>query len=128
MTSGGGGILSGGAYGDDCNDTNLTTNLSSNFVVRQSVGREDWNLLPTGNRVHDVDSRDARLDHFLRVDTRVGIDGLTLDIQVILSHDGGPLVNGFSGSVENSAEHVFRNWGSQNVACKLASCFLGVDA
>lgn len=37
---------------------------------------EDGNLLPTGNAVHDVDGRDARLDHLLRVDAVIGVDGL----------------------------------------------------
>lgn len=34
--------------------TGLSTNLSSNFVVRQTSGREDGNLLTTGNRVHGI--------------------------------------------------------------------------
>ncbi len=56
----------------------LPADLRGDFVMGQSVGREDWNLLASGDRVHDVDGRNTGLNHFLGVDTRVRIDGLTL--------------------------------------------------
>jgi hypothetical protein len=34
--------------------TGLSTNLGSNFVVGQTSGREDGNLLTTSNRVHGI--------------------------------------------------------------------------
>lgn len=43
------------------------------------------------------------LDHFLRVDTGPGVDGLTLDVQEVLSQDGGTFVDGLAGSVEYTA-------------------------
>lgn len=70
--------------------TTLTTNLSGNLkkniaiqsklqlgnncnlkylIVGETGGREDGNLLATSDRVHDVNSRDTRLNHFLRVNT-----------------------------------------------------------
>uniref|UniRef100_A0A182QVN8 Uncharacterized protein n=1 Tax=Anopheles farauti TaxID=69004 RepID=A0A182QVN8_9DIPT len=58
--------------------TGLTTDLGGNFVVRQTGGREDRNLLSTGNRVHHIDGGDTGLDHFLRIDTRPRVDRLTL--------------------------------------------------
>ena len=47
--------------------TSLSTNLSSDFVVRKTSGREDWNLLTTGNGVHGVDSGDTSGDHLLGI-------------------------------------------------------------
>ena len=55
----------------------LSTDLRSNLVVRQTGRRKDGNLLPTSNTVHHVDGGNARLHHFLGVDTRPGIDWLT---------------------------------------------------
>lgn len=43
----------------------LPTNLCGHFVVRQTGGREEGDLLPTGDGVHDVDGGDTRLDHGL---------------------------------------------------------------
>ena len=59
----------------------LATDLSGDFVVGQSVGRKDGNLLPTSDGIHDVNGRDASLDHFLRIDAGVRVDGLTLDLK-----------------------------------------------
>lgn len=67
--------------------TNLSSNLifsgercewGANLVVGQTSSRENGNLLPTSNGVHCVDGRDTSLDHFLGIDTRAGVDGLTL--------------------------------------------------
>lgn len=48
-------------------ETSLSANLGGNFVVRQTGGRENRNLLTTGNRVHGVDGRDTGGDHLLGV-------------------------------------------------------------
>lgn len=69
--------------------------------------REDGDLLTTGDRVHHVDSGDTGLDHFLRVDTGPGVDGLALDIQEVLSQDWGTLVDGLAGAVEYTACDMF---------------------
>jgi hypothetical protein len=50
------------------NQTSLSTNLSSDFVMRETGSGENWNLLSTGNRVHRIDSRDTGGDHFFGVD------------------------------------------------------------
>jgi hypothetical protein len=47
--------------------TGLSTNLRGNLVVRKTRGREDRDLLSTGNRVHRVDGRDTGRDHFFGV-------------------------------------------------------------
>ena len=56
----------------------LTANLGCDVVVRQTGGREDGDLLTTSDRIHAIDGRDARLDHFLRVHARPRVDRLTL--------------------------------------------------
>jgi hypothetical protein len=48
--------------------TGLSTNLSSDFVMRETGSGENGNLLSTGNRVHRIDSRDTGGDHFFGVD------------------------------------------------------------
>lgn len=73
--------------------TSLPTDLGSDFVVWQTGGGENGDFLTTGDGIHHVDGGDTGLDHFLWVDTRPGIDGLTLDVQEILSQNWGPLNN-----------------------------------
>ncbi len=96
--------------------------------MRQTSGRENGNLLPTSNGVHDVDAGDAGLDHLLRIDTRVRVDGLPLDVQEVLGQDGRALVDGLAGTVEDAAQHVLRDRGTKNVSGELADGVLGVDA
>ncbi len=106
----------------------LATDLGSNLIVWETIGREDGDLLATGNGVHDVNSRNASLDHLLRVDPGVGIDGLALDVQEVLCHDSGSLVNWFPRSIENSSQHVLRNWCSQDVTSEFACGLLCINA
>lgn len=42
----------------------------------QAGGWEDWDLLSTGDAVHAINGGDARLDHLLRVDTALRVNGL----------------------------------------------------
>ena len=51
------------------------------LVVRQTGRRENGDLLTTGDRVHHVNRRDARLDHLLGVDSRPRVNGLTWNIR-----------------------------------------------
>jgi hypothetical protein len=64
------------------NERCLTTDLRTNLRVRKTGGREKRNLLTSGNRGHGVNSRDTRLDHFSRVLSHVGVDRLTLIVEV----------------------------------------------
>ena len=56
-----------GAVLGSLNQTSLAANLGSNVIVGETSCREEWDLLPSGNGVHDVDRGDAGLNHFLRV-------------------------------------------------------------
>jgi len=58
------------------NQTGLSTDLGGNFVVRKTSGREDGNLLTTGNGVHGVDGRDTGGDHLLGVFLQISIQGI----------------------------------------------------
>jgi len=66
------------------NEGSLATNLSTNFVVRKTSGGEKGDLLATSDGVHDVDSRDAGLDHFFRILTLVRVDWLALKNKVLV--------------------------------------------
>lgn len=46
------------------------------LIVGEPSCREDGDLLATGNAVHDINGGDSGLDHLLRVDSVMGIDGL----------------------------------------------------
>jgi len=48
-------------------ETSLSANLGGNFVVRQTGGRENGNLLSSGNRVHGINGRDTGRNHLLGV-------------------------------------------------------------
>mmetsp|Transcript_3470 Transcript_3470/g.7235 ORF Transcript_3470/g.7235 Transcript_3470/m.7235 type:complete len:264 (-) Transcript_3470:535-1326(-) len=58
----------------------LTGDLGSHLIVGKSSGGEDGDLLPAGDRVHDVDGGDAGLDHGLGVVAGRGVDGLAVDV------------------------------------------------
>lgn len=47
----------------------------------QPSSRKNGDLLSSGNAVHAIDGGDASLDHLLRVDTALRIDGLTWKTQ-----------------------------------------------
>lgn len=96
--------------------TGLTTDLSSNLVVRKTRSREDGDLLTTGNGVHGVDGGDTGGDHLLGVHTRVRVDGRTVDVQVVLRQDLGALVDGATGTVEDTTKHVLADSELQVVA------------
>mmetsp|Transcript_28453 Transcript_28453/g.78164 ORF Transcript_28453/g.78164 Transcript_28453/m.78164 type:complete len:354 (-) Transcript_28453:91-1152(-) len=105
----------------------LTSNLSRHFIVGQTGGGENGNFLSAGNRVHDINGGNSRLDHGLGVIARTRINGLTIDIQIGFGQDFGSTVNDFSGSVKGSAEHFFRNSHFQNVAREFALGLAVID-
>lgn len=59
------------------NQTSLTTDLSSDFVVWETGSRENGDFLTTGNGIHGINGRDTGLDHFFRVNTGERVDGRT---------------------------------------------------
>lgn len=121
----GGLCLSVGSLDDK---TGLSANLGGNLIVRKSSSREDRNLLSTGNGVHSVDSGDSSLDHLLWVDTLSWVNWLSLDIKEILSQDIWSLVNWLSRSVEDTSEHVLRDWHLENLSGELAAGVLGINS
>lgn len=110
------------------NKSRLTTDLCSNFVVRQTCGREDGEFLSSGDGVHAIDCGDSCLDHFLRVDAGVGVDCGAVDVEVIFGKDTGAVVDGDARAVEDSAEHVFGDRDAEIVASELNGRLLHIDA
>lgn len=49
------------------NEASLSANLRGDFVVRETGGGENGNLLATGDRVHGVDGGDTSRDHLFGV-------------------------------------------------------------
>jgi hypothetical protein len=92
--------------------TSLSTNLGSDFVMRKTGRREDGNLLTAGNRVHRVNGRNTGRDHFFGVHlvpsapeatntsfcpyTRVRVDGAAVDVKVVFRKHLGTLVDSLS--------------------------------
>jgi hypothetical protein len=90
--------------------------------------REQRDLLATSDRVHDVNGRDARLDHLLGVVAARRVDGLTLNVQVVLGHDGRRAIDGLARAVEGAAEHLLRDGHLEHAASELAVRVAVVDA
>ena len=114
----------------------LSTNLSSNLVVRKTGGGENRNLLSSGNGVHRINSGDTGRDHFLRVHlvhslvnhptqfqelaySRVRVDRLPIDIQVVLGQNLRTLINRTTRAIENTTQHVLRHTEFQAVTGEL---------
>lgn len=57
-------------------ETCLPTDLRGDFIVRETGGGEDGDLLTTRDRVHGVDCGDAGGDHFF---------GVHLDVELAFS-------------------------------------------
>lgn len=106
--------------------TSLSTDLSSNLIVRKTGGGEDRDLLSSSNGVHRVDSGDTSRDHLLGVNlvhvlasrspqfpepaySRVRVDGLAIDIQIVFRQHLGTLVNRATRTIENTTQHVLRH-------------------
>ena len=104
--------------------------------MRETVSGEEWNLLASSDGVHDVDSGDTSLNHFLRVDSLARVNRLTLhpirsvnscteqedylNIKELLSQDWWTLVDWNTGSIEGSTEHFFSNWHLKSISSELA--------
>jgi hypothetical protein len=51
--------------------------------------------------------------------TRVGVDGRSVDVEVVLGQDLGALVDGTSGSIEDTTKHVLGHANFQALAGEL---------
>ena len=96
--------------------------------MRKTSGRENGNLLATSDTVHGVNGRNTGLDHFFGVNSRVWIDGLTLNVEVLLGKDLGTLVDSLSGAVKNTTQHVLADRNLEGVPAKLHSSSLGINS
>jgi hypothetical protein len=90
--------------------TSLSANLGSDVVVRQTGSGENGDLLSTGDRVHRVNGGDTGRDHLFGVFlswsalnferalgntySGEGVDGVSVNVEVVLSQDLGALVDG----------------------------------
>mmetsp|Transcript_13236 Transcript_13236/g.27456 ORF Transcript_13236/g.27456 Transcript_13236/m.27456 type:complete len:441 (-) Transcript_13236:62-1384(-) len=106
----------------------LTSNLRRHFIVGQTGGGENGNLLSAGNRVHDINGGNARLNHGLGVITRTGIDGLSVNVQIGFGEYLGSLVNDFTTAIKGSTEHFFTDAHFQNITSKFTLGFAIVNA
>lgn len=126
--------------------TCLTTDLRGDFVVWKTSGGEDGDLLSSSNGVHGIDGGNTGRDHFFGVDlfprntpnkqplleqyrrytySRVRVNRLTVDIQVILRQHLGTLVNRPTRTVKDTSQHVLGHTQLQAVAGELD---FGLDA
>ena len=121
----------------------LTANLGTDGVVGKTGGREERNLLATGDRVHDIDGGDTSLDHLLRVVSLEWINGLTLqkhicyiniryiiaeascalttylNVEEAFSENGRTIVDGLALTVELATQHLSGDGHLQHVTSEL---------
>lgn len=60
------------------------------------------------NGVHGIDSTDTSRNHLLGVDSRVGVNGRAVDIEVVFGEHLRALVDGSSRTVKDATQHVLR--------------------
>ena len=92
---------------ESTNNTQLMISFTY-LIVRKTRSREERNLLSTSNRVHGINSRNTSLNHLLGISTSVGVDRLTINIQVVLSQHRRSVINSNTGSVEGTSKHFLR--------------------
>lgn len=84
----------------------LAGDLCREFGVRQAAHREHGQLLSAHEGIQSVDGGDARLNKFVGIIARGGIDGLAVDIHLLFGYDRRPAVAGISHSVKHPPEHI----------------------
>lgn len=102
----------------------LSAKLSSNLIVRKTIGWEQRYLLSSGYWVHDINCWDSCLNHFLGIDSVVGIYRHALNVQEILCKNVWTMVNGHPRAIEDSSKNLLRYRHLENISCKL---HMGVD-
>ena len=117
------------------------------FVVRETCGGEDGDLLAAGDGVHGVDSRNTSLDHLFGVNTRIRVNRTayttrqhrlnttsnpktqrTVDVEIVLSEYFRSVVDRVTRTVEDAAQHVLRDGELHRGSGKLDVCSFDVDA
>ena len=89
--------------------------------MRQTAHGEYGKFLPADERIQPVDGRDTRLDKFVWIVTRGGIDGLAVDIHALFGNDGRAAVARVAHAVEHAPEHIFRDGEFEAVPQKLCA-------
>jgi len=98
----------------------LTANLGTDGIMWETGGREERNLLATGDGVHDIDGGNSRLDHLLRVVTLERINWLALNIEEVLGEHGWTVVDRLTLTVELATKHLCGDGHLEDVASELA--------
>ena len=96
-----------GKFGIPAFDLRLPRDLRGEFGVRQTAHRKHGQFLPSYQRIESVDGRDARLDKFIGIVARGGIDRLSVDVHLLFGNDGRAAVAGIAHAVEHPPEHIF---------------------
>lgn len=79
------------------------------------------------NRVHGIDSTNARRDHFLGIDTRVRIDRRSIDIQIVLGKHLRTLIDSSTRAIKDTTQHVLRDRNLEILSCELDGCFADIN-
>ncbi|KAH3668808.1 hypothetical protein OGAPHI_002563 [Ogataea philodendri] len=108
--------------------TGLSTDLGSNLVVGKTRGRENRNLLTSGNRVHGVNGRNTRGNHLFWINTSKWVNWRTVNIQVVFSENPWSVINRSSRTIKNSTQHVLGYRNLQVLSCKLNSGLLDINS
>lgn len=95
--------------------------------MRQTVGTEKRNFLASGNGVHAVNCGYSCLDHFLRVDSLEGIDGLSLNIEELLCKHRGTFIDGHTRTVECPPKHLLGDGHLEHLSSELTVCVEVID-
>ena len=80
--------------------------LGGEAIVRQAAGREERQLLPAHQAVHQVDGRDAGLDEVPRQRAPGRVDRQAFDAHPRARRDRRAAVDGTAQAVEHAAQHV----------------------
>jgi len=109
------------------NERGLSADLGTNLIMGETVGREEGDLLSTGDGVHDINGGDTSLDHFLGVISLERVNRLSLDVEEVLSEYGRSLINWHSGTIELATEHLFGDGHLEDITGELTMCVQVID-
>jgi len=93
----------------------------------ETIGREQRDLLSTGDGVHDINGGDTSLDHFLGVISLVRVNRLSLDVEEIFGEDWGSMINWDSGTIELATEHLNGDGHLEDITSELAMSVQVID-
>ena len=105
----------------------LTHDLCTDFVMWQTICREQRNLLTSSNGSHAIDSRNTSLNHFLRINSGVWVDRLTINVLEFLSEHWWTFINRGTRTIEDSSKHFLCNRHLQCFTSELAVSVQTVD-